>query len=228
MTLGWQSHVGVTRNLSLVGAAALGGGWERKGTTRPPLTRTGIAEYAAVLNAVTWKSPGTSSNWNNGANWNNGSGLGGIPGSTDTVTLGTTNSAYTVTFDLSSTTIAGLTLDAGTGNGNNTTLQLNGGSLTVSGTTALTNGTNGKAIIDGQGIFSVGAAISGGGTIQAGTATTGGTLEITGAGSISSGVVLAIGSAAASDLMINVTAISAAPITLNSSNQTWRSAAPEI
>ena len=52
---------------------------------------------------------------------------------------------------------------------------------------------NAQLEINGAGTISVGGAISGTGTIAAGVAgTSGGTLDLTGAGSISSGVVLAI------------------------------------
>ena len=79
--------------------------------------------------------------------------------------------------------------------------------------------------INGAGTISVGGAISGGGTITAGVAgTSGGTLDLTGAGSIASGVALAIGTTGATTLQLDLAGgvISAAPITMNSGNQTLK------
>ena len=58
----------------LVGAAALGGGWELTAAAQPPLTAAGVAAYAGVLGTATW-SGGASATWYS-ATWSGGSGSG--------------------------------------------------------------------------------------------------------------------------------------------------------
>src|SRR5271155_568338 len=226
----------------LVGAAAHGGRWELTAAAQPPLTGAVIAEYAAVLAAVTWKNPGTGGNWSSGANWTGGSGTGGVPGNGDTVTLQTSSSStYTVTVDASTSTIASLQLGNASGNFPLTLLIDSGVALNVSGTVSTGASDNkvnqiqmlGTATLNagtlnlsaGSGTLSGSGTLNVSGHIQTGTALTASgnngntTLDVF--GTIDSGVVLAISSATASDLKIEGTATSAAAIAnFNNVNQT--------
>jgi hypothetical protein len=163
---------------------------------------------------VSWKNASTG-NWNTAANWSNGA----VPTSADTVTIGfgsSTSSTFTVTEDALNALASTLKIDGDTqGGAHSVTLSMVGNTLTV-GTTILLN--NDQSIINGNGTISAGGAISGSGTITA----TGGVLDLTGAGSLSSGPVLTIGTAAGSTLEINLTggATSAGAISITNSNQT--------
>ncbi len=181
---------------------------------------------------VDWADPGTSGDWDTTANWT------GLPiiedypgevGATDSVTIGSTNSAYIVTFNVLSATISSLTIEGGGGTNHSTTLQMTAGdTLNINGgVTLLKNDSN--AAIDGAGtIFVAGLVTATGsgppldGTVTAGTAATGGVLELTGTGSVSSTIAFAIGTAAPTTLEIDLTggATSTGAISINSVNQT--------
>ena len=155
---------------------------------------------------VSWLIPGTKGNWDNATNW---TGLVGesYPGqnAADNVTIGASNSAYVVTFNLPSgvpsATISSLTIEGGNGGSQVTTLRMTADKTLniLGGVTLLKKGS--PAAIDGAGTISVGGAITfaGGpptpteGTITAGTNTTGGVLDLTGTGLVSSPFVFAIG-----------------------------------
>jgi hypothetical protein len=177
---------------------------------------------------VSWSDPGTSGNWNSATNW---TGLVGAsyPGqvTADVVTIGSSNSAFVVTFNVPTATLSSLTVEGGNGGSQVTTLRMTAGDrLTIlGGVTLLKKGS--PAAIDGAGIISVGGAISfaGGpteGTITAGTDTTGGVLALTGTGFVTSPFVFAIGTAAPSTLEFDLAGGVVTPntITINNVNQT--------
>ncbi len=183
-------------------------------------------------------NPGSNDWGNHNSTWNNSE-----PTSTSDVVLGGVagSAVYTVTMVAPSNaafdSVNSLTInDAGLG----ATLNVNNQTLTIGSTSATAvnlSGANVHITIDGGtindagginlaagssllgfGTVSVGAAIAGSGTL--GTSNAAGTLTLTGAGSVSSGVVLSINSAAATALDFNLAATSAAAITINSANQT--------
>jgi len=206
--LAQASGAGIAAATGLVGAAARGGGWELTAAARPPLTAAGVAAYEGAMALKTWN--GTTGSWFTAANWG-----GTLPVAGDTVSLpGSGN--YVVTIDTADTpSIAALTLTSQNSTHTTTLTLANNHTLNVSGTTTFSDS---NSTINGAGTISAGGAITGSGTIQAGTASSGGTLDVF--GTINSGVVLKIGTFAASDLKIEGTATSAAPITINNSNQT--------
>jgi hypothetical protein len=157
---------------------------------------------------------GSTGDWNTAANWSGAL----VPTSADTVTIGfgSNSNTFTVTEDAATATASTLKIDGDALGGNNpVTLSMVGNALTV-GTTVVLN--NDQSKISGFGTLSAGGAISGSGTITA----TGGLLDLTGAGSLSSGPVLTIGTAVGSTLEIDLAgaATSANPITINSAAQT--------
>jgi hypothetical protein len=157
---------------------------------------------------------GSTGDWNTAANWSGAL----VPTSADTVTIGfgSNSNTFTVTEDAATATASTLKIDGDALGGNNpVTLSMVGNALTV-GTTVVLN--NDQSKISGFGTLSAGGAISGSGTITA----TGGLLDLTGAGSLSSGPVLTIGTAVGSTLEIDLAgaATSANPITINNAAQT--------
>jgi hypothetical protein len=176
---------------------------------------------------VSWSVPGTSDNWDSMAAWTGLPGGETYPGqvaaNADDVTLGAAGSAadYVVTLNVANPKIGSLTVTGRTAaTAATTTMQMTANKpLTITGTITLSNA---DSIIDGAGTISVGGAIGGTGTISAGTASTGGTLDLTGAGSLSSDVILAIGTAAATTLETDLAggATSAAAINVDNAFQT--------
>ena len=199
---------------------------------------------------VSWSDPGTSGNWVDPANW---TGLLGLfyPGElfllsplfTDNVTIEANtslgNSAYTVFFNVPSTTIGSLEIDGGIGAANSTTLELQGGNtLTIQGGDVTFVLNEASAVIDGSGTIDLeGGLIDtlvspnfpiGGtpakGVFMAGTDTTGGILDLAGTGSIlgTSSIVFAISSAAPSTLKFDLTGtvVATEEITIDDANQT--------
>ena len=102
----------------LVGAAALGGGWElhvRSGASksRAPLTAHGMANYAAVMATKTWTG-GTnttnpnSGNWSTSGNWS----PSGVPAAGDDVVIGgSSGGSYTVTLNVDPATLNSLAIN---------------------------------------------------------------------------------------------------------------------
>jgi hypothetical protein len=143
------------------------------------------------------------------------------------VTIGGTNGAYIVTFDVSTATISSLTIEGGNGTNHVTTLRMTAGAtLSIQGGLTLFK-KDSPAAIDGAGTISVGGAITFGGTgaegtITAGTDTTGGVLELTGAGFVSSPFTFVIGTVQPSTLNFNLAGgVSlATAIAINNANQT--------
>ena len=181
--------------------------------------------------SVNWRVPGTSDIWSISANW---AGLVGetYPGqfaaAADIVTIGASNSAYFVTFDVPSATLSALTIEGGNGTPHDTVLRMTAGStLNIQGGVTLFK-KDSNAAIDGAGTISVGGGITATGAtasegfITAGTDTTGGVLDLTGAGSITTPFTFAIGTAAASTLEFDLAGgvVSSAAITINDVNQT--------
>ena len=151
---------------------------------------------AAACNAT------TTGNWSVGSNWTSCTGAGGVPASTDTITI---NQGVTITADTGTMTVAGLTIATGAGanglsistgqlvtvNGNvaftananavNQTITLNGtGNLTVTGTFSMPNPTStGSSLVtcaaSATGTLSIGSTL----TMTASNAT-GGDVIITG------------------------------------------------
>jgi hypothetical protein len=162
--------------------------------------------------AVSWKNNSTD-NWNTPGNWSNSL----VPTSIDTVTIGfgnSTTTTFSVTEDAASANASTLKIDGDAQGGTHgVTLSLIGNTLTVASTVVLNNT---QSNISGFGTLSAGGAISGSGAITA----TGGVLDITGVGSLSSGPVLTIGTAAGSTLEIDLAATSANPISISNANQT--------
>ena len=148
-----------------------------------------------------WAHLGTDGTWSDGTNWD----PQGVPGLADTVELGTLGGSYTVTLDTAAS-VASVTVDAGF----TTLLITSGHSLTTSGGIDL--GAN--SFLSGAGTVTASGGISGSGTLEA----LGGTLDVS--GTIDSGVVLAIDTAAAATLKIEGTATSADAISLNNDLQT--------
>jgi hypothetical protein len=89
------------------------------------------------------------------------------------------------------------------------TVKLDGGALTDASGVAVTSGS-----VIGSGTIAANTALSGAGTVKA----SGGTLDLK--GTVSSGPILAIATAAGSDLLIDGTATAAAAISINNVNQT--------
>jgi hypothetical protein len=137
---------------------------------------------------VDWTDPGSSDNWSVTTNW---AGLVGeaYPGqfaaAGDIVTIGASNSAYVVTFDVPSATISSLTIEGGNGTPHDTILQMTADNTLIiqGGVTLFKKDSN--AAIDGAGTISVGGGITAAGAtasegfITAGTDTTGGVLDLT-------------------------------------------------
>ena len=82
---------------------------------------------------ATWRDPGTSGDWSSTTNWTGLTGGALYPGQSpiagDLVTIGGTNSAYVVTFDVPSATISSLTIDGGNGPNHLTTLRMTAGNV---------------------------------------------------------------------------------------------------
>jgi hypothetical protein len=178
---------------------------------------------------VTWTlgNPNrTSSTWNRSPLATPWSGLPGdeplypgqVAADADLVTLNTGNgSSYTVTVNVSAN-IAGLTLSGKVTPPRTTTLVMTAGNtLTVSGNIAL----DPNSKIDGSGTISVGGVIGNSGTIVPGTGG-GGTLDLTGTGTIASGVLLSMDTTGTNLLQLDLAGgvTSAAPISMTSANQT--------
>ena len=208
----------VAASTRVIGASSKGGSWQLDArawsiNTPGPLTADGVKNYEGVMVAKSWANVGTSGNWNSSGNWT----PVGVPASGDTVTIGTsTTTSYVVTVDTAAT-MTSLTISGDTsGTVHSTTVTVTAGnSITSSGAINLSNT---QAFINGAGAINATGGISGTGTISAGTTTTGGTLDVT--GTIGSGVVLAIGTAASSTLKIEGTATAANAIAINNANQT--------
>jgi Hint domain len=180
---------------------------------------------------VDWTDPGSSDNWSVTANW---AGLVGeaYPGqfaaAGDIVTIGASNSAYVVTFDVPSATISSLTIEGGNGTPHDTILQMTADNTLIiqGGVTLFKKDSN--AAIDGAGTISVGGGITAAGAtasegfITAGTDTTGGVLDLTGTGFITTPFVFSIGTAAPSTLEFDLQGgvSSTTAITINNVNQT--------
>jgi hypothetical protein len=192
-------------------------------------------QKAGVMANVTWTlgSPNrTSSTWNRSPSATPWSGLpadeplypGQVAAEADLVTLDTgggNGTNYTVTVNVSAS-IAGLTMSGHATPGRTTTLVMTAGNtLTLSGGITLSDV---NTLIDGSGTISAGGAIGSKGTITAGVGSVGGTLDLTGAGSISSGVLLTINNTAANTLQLDLAGgvTSAAPISMTSGNQTLK------
>ena len=180
---------------------------------------------------VSWSDPGISSNWSVATNWTGllvGTSYPGQIAVGDLVTIGASNTAYVVTFDVPSATISSLTIEGGNGGNHFTTLRMTAGNtLNIQGGVTLLK-KDSPAAVDGAGTISVSAGITATGpigsegTISAGTDTTGGVLELTGAGSITSPFVFAVGTAAPTTLEFNLAggALSPTAITIDNVNQT--------
>ena len=181
---------------------------------------------------VDWTNPGTAGNWGDTTSWTGLPVNEDYPGqsalSGDLVTIGSSNSAYIVTFNVLSATIGSLEIDGGSGANHQTILQMTtGDTLNIQGGVTLLK-KDSNAEIDGAGTISLtGQVVATGsnpvdGRVTAGTATTGGVLDLTGTGSVSSNIVFNIGTAAPStlelDLSGGVTATGA--ISINNANQT--------
>src|ERR1700722_13376893 len=226
-----SSGAQVAASRRLVGAAARGGCWEldtvcTAAPVRAPLTAAGAAAYAGVMAPVppatsrTWIGSGTTVNpgsgfWSIPTNWS----PSGVPLAIDPLTIGnaTQATAFTLTVDTAALA-ASKTMNGNPASSRFTTLTLTAGnSLATSGAITF-DGTAATNVINGAGTLNAGTGITGTGTLLAGTATSGGTLDVF--GSIATGVVLSIGTAAASDLMIEGVATSAATIAINNANQT--------
>jgi len=178
---------------------------------------------------VDWSDPGTSGNWDSATNWTGLAGGTSYPGQVvaDTVTIGSSNGAFVVTFDVLSATLNSLTVEGGNGGSHETILRMTAGdTLNILGGVTLLK-KDSPAAIDGAGTISVGGAISFAGTptegtITAGTDTTGGVLDLTGTGFITSPFAFAIGTVAPSTLEFNLAGgvITPNAITINNVNQT--------
>ena len=180
--------------------------------------------------SVSWSNPGTSGNWDSTTNW---TGLVGetYPGqfaaTADIVTVGATNSAYVVTFNVASATISSLTIQGGNGASQVTTLRMTAGdTLTIQGGVTLQK-KGSPAAIDGAGTISVSGGITAtGGTssegmVTAGTGTTGGVLDLTGIGFVSGSFLFTIGTAAPSTLEFNLAGgVTTGAITIGDVDQT--------
>lgn len=151
-----------------------------------------------------WLNPGTNGDWNDENNWS----PSGVPGPGDDVVLGSSGSSYTVTLSTAASVTSVTVQDSAT------LILTNGNSLSTSSGIILDT----NSYLGGAGTVTANGGISGTGTLEAGTSTTGGILDVF--GTISSGVVLAIGAAAATTLKIEGIATSATPISINNSNQT--------
>lgn len=175
---------------------------------------------AAACNAT------TTGNWSVGSNWTGCTGAGGVPASTDTITI---NQGVTITADSGTMTVAGLTIATGAGanglsistgqlvtvNGNlaytanantvNQTITLNGtGSLTVTGTFTMPAPTSsGSSLVtcaaSATGTLSVGSTLT-----MSATNAGGGDVKITGLTCTIdvTGLVTMTGSATASNTAI--------------------------
>src|ERR1700683_3612333 len=145
-----------------LGGAKSGGNWElgvfaHLVPARAPLTAEAIETYVGVMAAATWKTPGTSGNWNVGGNWTGGSGTGGAPGPGDAVTLPNLGpNTYTVTVNTVTNTIASLQIGNGSTSGVVTVSILTGESLNVSG--AITADGSATQIIQMAGTAALNAA----------------------------------------------------------------------
>ena len=180
---------------------------------------------------VDWTDPGTTGDWSSTTNWTGLVGAsypGQIAATGDIVTIGASNSAYVVTFNVPSATISSLTIEGGNGTPHETILRMTAGDTLIiqGGVTLFKKDSN--AAIDGAGTISVSGGITAlGGTptegfITAGTDTTGGVLDLTGTGFISSPFVFAISTAALSTLEFNLSGgvLATTAITINNVNQT--------
>src|SRR6187399_3218274 len=82
---------------------------------------------------TTWRNPGTSGDWSNSTNWLGLTGDALYPGQSpiapDLVTIGGTNGAYIVTFDVPSATLSSLTIEGGNGPNHLTTLRMMAGNV---------------------------------------------------------------------------------------------------
>ena len=178
---------------------------------------------------VSWTDPGASDSWSISANWT-GLVTGNYPGQfvADNVTIGASNSAYIVTFDVPSATLSSLTIVGGNGTPHATILRMTADdTLSILGGVTLRK-QDSNAGIDGAGTIVVGGSITlagstpSEGTITAGTDTTGGVLDLTGTGFITSPFVFAIGTFAPSTLEFDMGGgvVTPGAITINNVNQT--------
>ena len=105
------------------------------------------------------------------------------------VTIGGSNNAYVVTFNVPSASLGSLTIEGGNGTPHPTILRMTAGdTLDIQGGVTLFK-KDSNANIDGAGTISVGSEMSvtgsttpSEGTVTAGTDTTGGVLDLTGTG----------------------------------------------
>ena len=144
------------------------------------------------------------------------------------MTIGASNSAYVVTFNVPSATISSLTIEGGNGTPHETILRMTADDTLIiqGGVTLFKKDSN--AAIDGAGTISVGGGITAtGGTPPRGSSQpartqTGGVLDLTGTGFITSPFVFAIGTAAPSTLEFDLAGgvVATGAITINNVNQT--------
>ena len=180
---------------------------------------------------VDWTDPGSSDNWSVTTSWTGLVGAsypGQFAASADIVTIGASNSAYVVTFNVPSATISSLTIEGGNGTPHDTILQMTADNTLIiqGGVTLFKKDSN--AAIDGAGTISVGGELRASGAtgsegfITAGTDTTGGVLDLTGTGFITSPFVFAISIAAPSTLEFDMGGgvVTPGAITINNVNQT--------
>ena len=180
---------------------------------------------------VNWSDPGTSGNWSSSTNWTGLVGGKSYPGQlvADTVTIGASNGAYVVTFDVRVRPLVPSPSREGTARTHETILRMTAGdTLNILGGVTLSqeglscchrwcrnhfgrrrdHRSGGRPVPRGQS--------------QPARTQTGGVLELTGAGFITTPFVFAIGTAAPTTLEFNLAGgvISPTAITINNVNQT--------
>jgi large repetitive protein len=222
------THAQVAGSTRRVGVAALGGRWELDACcggakARAPLTAEGMAAYAGVMAAKSWK--GGNGNWSSAANWI----PSGVPGTNDDVQIQASGN-YTVALDVNSANLDSLTI-----NSSKATLAIGATTLTVKGSgtnaTDAVNVTSGHITIAGGTLnagavlLSSGTDLIGRGTINATlsgtgsvTAKNGGTLDLTGA--VDSGLTLTIDAGAANILKLDGMVTTTSAIAISDVNQT--------
>ena len=144
------------------------------------------------------------------------------------MTIGASNSAYVVTFDVPSATLSSLTIEGGNGTPHDTILRMTAGStLIIQGGVTLfkkDSQCRHRWCRDhfGQRRDHRCGRIASEGFITAGTDTSGGVLELTGSGFITTPFIFAIGTAAPSTLEFNLAGgvLSSTAITIGNVNQT--------
>ncbi len=133
--LAWATCAHISAATSLVGAAALGGGWELAARSRataarpslttvaqPPLTDYGMAGYMGVLVAKSWSA---GRRWNTAGNWT----PAGVPAAGDDVTIA--RAGVTMTLDVNTANLNSIAVSNAT-----TALAVSTFALNVTGTGA--------------------------------------------------------------------------------------------